>query len=193
MANLSVRRGEPRQALAGTMDPFRAMESLRTMDPFRMMRELMGVDPFAGMVAPAGAMFAPDIEIKETKDAFVLCADLPGVREQDVEISITGNRMTVSGKREEEERREDDRYFAYERSYGSFSRSFALPESADLERVHADLKDGVLHIDVPKRAEMTARKVEIGRGEKAAGKETEKTTGKEAEKRAPEAHSKKAA
>lgn len=106
-------------------------------------------------------MFAPDIELKETKDAYVVKADLPGVHDEDIEVSITGNRLTVSGKREEEERQEDDRYFAYERSYGAFSRSFVMPESADLERVKANLKEGVLHVTVPKKAEMQARKIEI--------------------------------
>src|SRR5262249_8334978 len=88
--------------------------------------------------------------------------DLPGVREQDLEVSVTGYRLTVSGKREEEERREDDRYFAYERSYGSFSRSFVMPEGADVESVKAELKDGVLHIIVPKKAEVQPRPIGVG-------------------------------
>ncbi len=162
MANLSIRRNEPREPITTSWDPSRAMGSMFTLDPYRMIRDIMGADPFASLVAPMGTMFAPDIEIKETKDAYVLKADLPGVRDADLEVSVMGNRLTVSGKREEEERREDDRYFAYERSYGAFSRSFVLPESGDLEKIKADLKDGVLHIEVPKKAEAQARRVEIG-------------------------------
>lgn len=173
MANLSIRKGQERERTqASVWDPLRGMESLRAWDPFRMMRDILGTDPFAGLVAPmAGGIFAPDIEVKETKDAYVFKADLPGVREQDLEVSVTGNRLTVGGKREEEERREDDRYFAYERSYGSFSRSFALPEGADVESVKADLKDGVLNIIVPKKAEVQPRRIEVG--QKGAGKEIE--------------------
>lgn len=167
MANLSIRRGEPRQE-ATVWDPFRMME--RAMDPVRMIREMMGADPFAGLVSPGGAMFAPDIEIKETKDAYVLRADLPGVKMDDIEVSVTGNRLTVSGKREEEQRREEDRFFAYERSYGSFSRSFVLPEGADLDKLQARLDNGVLEIAVPKRAEVQARRIQIGGGKGEAEK-----------------------
>lgn len=178
MADLSIRRGGSREVFAGS-----SWEPLRALDPLRMMRELFNMDPFAGMVVPGATAFAPEIEIKETKDAFAINVDLPGVREQDVEVSIAGDRITVSGKREEEERREDDRYFAYERSYGAFSRSFALPPSADPERTKAALKDGVLHIEVPKRTEMQARKVPIGGGEKAQEPEREKKAGGEPERK----------
>jgi HSP20 family protein len=161
MANLSIRRGEPRQE-AAVWDPLRGMDPRSPFDPLRMMRDLMGIDPFAGLVSPSSAMFAPEIEIKETKDGYVLRADLPGVQMADLEVSVTGNRITVSGKRQEEERREDDRYFAYERSFGSFSRSFVMPEGADLDNIKARLEDGVLELTVPKRAEVQARRVEIG-------------------------------
>jgi HSP20 family protein len=178
MANLSIRRGEPRQETA-VWDPFRMMDPMRGFDPVRMIRDMMGADPFAGLVAPGGGAFAPDIEIKETKDAYILKADLPGVQADDLEVSVMGNRLTVGGKREEEQRREDDRYFAYERSYGAFSRSFVLPEGADLDKLKAELKDGVLQIAVPKKAEVQARKIEI------SGQQTPtKVEGQKGEKKA---------
>src|SRR5437588_593257 len=97
-------------------------------EPLRLMRDLMGFDPFAEMfptVNRSEAMtFAPRFEVKETKDAYLFKADLPGIEEKDVDITLTGNRVTVSGQREAEQREESDRYYAYERSYGSFSRSF---------------------------------------------------------------------
>jgi HSP20 family protein len=185
MANLSIRKNEPREPMAktwdprGTMSPLRAMDPFRMMDPFRVIRDMMSMDPFAGLVAPMSEIFAPDIELKETKDTYVLKADLPGVQDEDLDVSITGNRLTVSGRREEEERQEDDRYFAYERSYGTFSRSFVLPEGADLDKVKAELKAGVLQLNVPKRAEMQARKVEIG-GAKEAKPEQGKPESKKA-------------
>jgi HSP20 family protein len=165
MANLSIRRGEQREAPATVWDPF------RSIDPFRMIRSMLGADPFAGLVAPTGMLFEPDIEIKETKDSYLLKVDVPGVREDDLDVSMVGNRLIINGKREEEERREDERFFVYERSYGSFSRSFVLPEGCDPDRIKADLRSGVLTITVPKKAEMQARKVEIagGKEEKAIG------------------------
>lgn len=178
MANLNIRRGEPReQGLARPFDPMRAM------DPFRMIREMMAGDVFGGLVPAASEIFAPDIEVKETKDAFVVCADLPGVREDDIEVDVTGNRLTLSGKREEERRDESDRYFAYERSYGSFSRSLTLPEGADMENVRADLKNGVLEISIPKKAEVQPRRVQIGKGAgqpREAAREPEKPAKKAA-------------
>lgn len=164
MANITTRRSEPHEALAGVLDPARAL------DPFRMLRDLMRGDLFAGTVPAMAEAFAPDVEIKETKDSYELTIDLPGVREQDLEVDITGNRLTVSGRREEEDRREDDRFFVYERSYGAFSRSFVLPEGADVGKVRAELRDGALHLTVPKKAEMQSRRVEIG-GKEAGGKE----------------------
>lgn len=158
MANLSIsRRGEPYDpTLSRLRDPF------RIMDPLRMIRDIMGTDVFGGLVQPTSEVFAPDIEMKESKDAFIMTADLPGVKMDDVDVNVTGNRLTVSGKREEEERDENDRYFAYERSYGAFSRSFMLPEGADIENIHADFNDGVLKIRVPKRAEVKGRRIPLG-------------------------------
>jgi HSP20 family protein len=174
MANLSVRRGEAvRRELPTAWDPRRMMESMQGMDPFRIIRDFMGMDPFAGLVAPTGGMFAPDIEIKETKEGYKLTADLPGVTMDNLEISVTGNRLTVSGRREEEQREEDERYFAYERSYGSFSRAFVLPEGTDVDNVKADLDNGVLSISIPKKAEMQPRRIEV------AGKETKVVPTKE--------------
>src|SRR5262245_5191362 len=125
---------------------------LRRFDPFRAFRDLMGWDPFAELELLGrgeGRLWMPDVEVKETKDALVFKVDLPGMSESDVEVSIVGNRLTISGKREEEKREEDERYFAYERSYGNFSRSFTLPEGCNPDAVDAELKGGVLTIKVP--------------------------------------------
>jgi HSP20 family protein len=138
-------------------------------DPFRMMREMLRWDPFQEMLpfAPSlepGAMFLPDFEVKETKDGYLFKADLPGVKEDDLEISLTGNRLVVSGKREVEKQEENETYFARERSYGTFTRTFTLPEGADVDHAKADLKNGVLTLVVPKKAEMQPRRIEVKPG-----------------------------
>ena len=109
----------------------------------------------------------------------MVTADLPGVAEGDLEVSVMGNRLVVSGRRDEEERKEDDRFFAYERTYGTFSRSFVLPEGADMSGVKAELKDGVLCIKIPKRAEVQPKRIQIGQAQKEGAA---KETGKEKEK-----------
>jgi HSP20 family protein len=140
-------------------------------DPFRVMREMLRWEPFqgAGRTFPS-ATFSPDFEVKERGDAFLIKADLPGIQEKDLDISCHGNRVTVSGQREEEKLNEGETYYACERSYGSFSRTFMLPENADLDHATAELKDGMLQLTVPKKAEEKAKKISIGQGGQKAVK-----------------------
>jgi HSP20 family protein len=77
---------------------------------------------------------------------------------------VSGNRLTVAGKREEEKKHETETYFSYERSYGTFTRSFTLPEGIESDKVQASLKDGVLSILVPKKPEAQPKKVAIKTG-----------------------------
>ncbi len=134
-------------------------------DPFRAMREMMRWDPFREMsplFAAEKGMFIPDIDVKETADAYVFKADVPGLKEKDVEVSFTGNRLTLSGKREEERREEKATYFASERSYGAFTRTFTLPPGTDVDHATAEMKDGVLTINVPKMPEVQPKKIPVG-------------------------------
>jgi HSP20 family protein len=128
-------------------------------DPFQMARELLAWDPFFG-ARPATA-FAPAFEVKETTDSFILKADLPGVAEADLDINVHNNILTVSGTRSAEERKEGESYALYERQFGSFSRSFSLPDMADGERVEAKLDQGVLTLTVAKKAEAKPRKIAL--------------------------------
>jgi HSP20 family protein len=109
----------------------------------------------------AVAGFLPSFEVKETKDSYVFKADLPGVKQEDLNISLTGNRLTISGQRNEEKKDEGETHYVHERSFGSFSRSFSLPEGIDAEHVQADLKDGVLNVVVPKKPEVQPKRILI--------------------------------
>lgn len=136
-------------------------------DPFEMMRDLLRWDSFgeAGAIVPAvgGVAFIPTFEVKETRDSYVFRADLPGMKEEEVDISLTGNRLTISGERKSEQKEEDERYYAYERSYGSFSRSFTLPQGADHEHAQAELKNGVLTVVLPKKPEVQPKRIQLGK------------------------------
>jgi len=133
-------------------------------DPFQAMRELFRWDPFqAGALVPFHGVtsFAPDFEVKENKESFVFRADLPGVAEKDLQVQLNDNRLSVSGKRESEKTEQNETFYTTERSYGSFTRSFTLPEGTDAEKAHAELKNGVLTIAIPKRPEAQPRKINV--------------------------------
>jgi HSP20 family protein len=131
-------------------------------DPFRMMDALLRWEPFRSGLGDAGSAFSPAFDVKETKDAYVVRADLPGVREADIDVSVTGNVVTISGRRELENREEGEQFFALERNYGTFMRTLTLPEGANLDDIKADLKDGVLALTIPKRPEVQPRRISIG-------------------------------
>jgi HSP20 family protein len=128
-------------------------------DPFSMARELLSWDPFFG--GRQVTAFAPAFEVKETNDAFVLKADLPGVAEGDLDIGVHNNVLTVSGSRAAEDRKEGETYALYERQFGSFTRSFSLPDIADGEKIEANLNNGVLTLSIAKKAEAKPRKIEL--------------------------------
>jgi HSP20 family protein len=129
-------------------------------DPYSLARDLLGWDPFFTAGRPASA-FAPAFEVKETTDSFILKADVPGVDEKDLDVSMHSGVLTVSGSRQSEERKEGESYALYERQYGSFTRSFSLPDMADGERVDAKLENGVLTLTIAKKAEAKPRKISI--------------------------------
>ncbi len=154
MGELSVRREAPIAPVRREWDPFRAMRSLLDWDPFRE------VSP--AMMPSRLSEFDPAFELKEVPTGFALRADMPGVKEQDLEVNLTGNRLSVKGKRESETKEEKEgTFYVYERTYGSFSRTFTLPGEIDGTKIRAELKDGVLMIDLPKRPEALAQKIPI--------------------------------
>src|SRR6202012_5898887 len=95
------------------------------------------------------ATCAPAFEVRETADRYVFKADMPGMKETNVDINVTGNRLSVTGTRETEQIEQTDTVYTEERTFGTFARSFVLPEGADVDHVQAALKEGVLTIVIP--------------------------------------------
>jgi HSP20 family protein len=172
--NALARPGQPELV----RDPFQMMRN----NPFQLMREMM-MDPFRlfQQMSPWGdvigregregreLVWSPSFEVRETDDGYVFKGDMPGVKQEDLEISLVGNNIQITGKREREQEIDEGTYHSYERSYGQFTRSFALPEVADLDKVRCDLKDGVLTLVVPKKAGTAPqrRRIQIGSGSKS--------------------------
>ena len=134
------------------------VNSRTVRDPLAVAREILSWDPWNTRAVSA---FSPTFEVKETADAFVVKADVPGVKEEDIDISLHNNVLSISGVRNPEERKEDDSYFLYERQYGSFSRSFALPEAADGDKVEAKIDGGVLTLTIGKKVSALPRKISL--------------------------------
>jgi HSP20 family protein len=128
-------------------------------DPFQLARELFAWDPFSSNRQVSA--YVPPFEVKENHEAFIVKADVPGVPESEIDIAVHNNVLTISGTRQSEERQEGDSFALYERQYGSFSRSFALPDTADGERVEAKLDSGVLTLTISKKAEAKPRKIAL--------------------------------
>jgi len=135
-------------------------------DPFALARELLGWDPFLRTELPARitqpSTFAPTFNVVEREDGYFITADVPGVREADIDVTVQDNYLVISGSRNAEERKEGDNFYIYERRYGNFSRAFALPDNADPESVEAHMKDGVLDVKVAKRETAKPRKIPLG-------------------------------
>lgn len=110
-----------------------------------------------------GAMsnWHPSVDIKETANEFILLADIPGVKPEEIEISMEKNVLTVKGSRELSTDESDDNWSRTERVHGSFFRQFTLPESADSENITARSKHGVLELVIPKIERPQSRKIQI--------------------------------
>jgi HSP20 family protein len=106
----------------------------------------------------------PAMDLVETDEHFVLKADLPGISENDVNIEVENNVLTVSGERKTEHEEKHEGYYRLERATGAFARSLTLPEGIDAEAVGATFDNGVLEVRIPKPVQAQPRKVQIGVG-----------------------------
>ncbi len=128
-------------------------------DPFEEMNRLH--DHFLGGRGLAKQAFKVAVDIREEDDAFYVDAEVPGLKAEDVKVDVEKNVLTLSGERNVEKEETEGTYRRVERQYGSFSRSFTLPETVDTDNISADLKDGVLALRLPKKEAPTPRKIAV--------------------------------
>src|ERR1041385_909080 len=103
----------------------------------------------------------PSVDIYENKDNIFLEAELPGMNRDDFELSVENNVITLRGERQFEKKDDSDNYHRVERSYGSFTRSFTLPQTVSAEGANAEYRNGVLRVTLPKREETKARRIQV--------------------------------
>ncbi len=144
--------------------------SRQDVDPFRSLRREME-DAFrmfdSGLPTLSVGAKAPAVNVAETANAIEVTAELPGVEEKDIKVGLEGNRLTISGEKKQESKREEKDWHVEERSYGSFYRSMSLPFTPADGAVEAHLDKGVLHVTVKKPADAagSAKTIEIKTGE----------------------------
>ena len=105
--------------------------------------------------------WSPAVDVSEEKDHYLIKADLPGMRKEDIQIALENDVLIVRGERKSEDETKEKNYHRVERSYGVFERRLSLGNAVDQERIKASYKDGVLVIDAPKSAQAKARKIEV--------------------------------
>ena len=157
--------------------------SIVRYDPFRDLRTLQeevnrlfsaNLTPGFGGEGIGRGAWNPSVDIYENKDHIVLEAELPGMNREDFELSVENNVITLRGERRFEKKDETDNYHRVERSYGSFTRSFTLPQTVSAEGATAEYRNGVLRVTLAKREDAKARRIEIsGEGTAASGKTIE--------------------
>jgi HSP20 family protein len=144
------------------------MTSITRWDPFRnfstlqdQVNQLLGSSFKAGQENSSLTTWAPAVDVYETENELVIKADLPDIEEKAIDVQVENHMLTIRGERKLEESVKEDNYLRVERAYGSFSRSFSLPNTVNTEAIQATYKNGVLRVELPKRAESKPKQVKI--------------------------------
>lgn len=138
--------------------------TLMTYHPFRSLQEDINrlfEDVFSDNVFSTTRGWSPSVDIVEKSDAFVVTAELPGVRSEDVKLNMTNNVLSLSGEKKFEREEKESNYYRAERAYGTFQRSFTFPVPVEANKIKAMYKNGVLTITVPKGEKAKPKQIPI--------------------------------
>jgi len=139
-------------------DPFRELEDVSNRLNRVFGRPLARMEPNEMFTV---ADWMPSADISETDTAYLIKAEIPGVNKEDVKVTIENGMLTIQGERKMEKEEKDKKFHRIERSYGSFMRSFRVPDDADESAVKAEFKDGVLNITLTKSAKAKPKAVNV--------------------------------
>jgi len=137
--------------------PFGELGSLRT-DMDRLWNQFIGERPHSKAFVEE---WAPSVDISETKDSFVVKAELPGLEAKDVDVSISGDLLIMKGEKKREEEEKDEHHYCAERFYGSFQRVFRLPTGVKGDKIEATFDKGVLKVTLPKIEEAKKKEIKV--------------------------------
>lgn len=137
------------------------MNTLSIWNPIHEMDELFHGRLASALGAGGAQSWSPVVDVEESAGSYTIRAELPGLSKEKVNVTVENGVLTLSGARDLERKVETKTFHRVERSHGSFSRSFALPEDVDAENVAASFKDGLLEIKIAKREEALAKSIEV--------------------------------
>jgi HSP20 family protein len=144
-------------------EPLRELSSLQN-EMNRLFNTVFDTPSAGGGNGGQTRRWVPAMDLLETADHFVLRADLPGMRQEDVAIELEDNVLTISGERKAEHEERQEGYYRVERAFGGFSRSLTLPKGIDASAVGAEFNNGVLEVRIPKPEERKPHKISIAVG-----------------------------
>ncbi len=142
---------------------------LRTLEPFKELTDLQGrLNKVFESVLPSTSQkdmgnWVPAVDVYETENSVEIEMEAPGIDEKDLKVKLEDSTLTISGERNYEKKEEKHNYYRMERSYGSFKRSFLLPDNVDKDAIKAKYENGILKVSIPKKAESKAKEISIGK------------------------------
>ena len=137
-------------------DPFSEMD-----DMFDRYTKAVGWPRRGSQELMATGDWAPRVDISETDHEFIIKAEIPEVGKEDLKVTVDNNVLTIRGERKQEKEEKDKKFHRVERYYGTFARSFTLPENVDQAKIEASFKDGMLNLRLPKTGEVRAKEIEV--------------------------------
>ncbi|WP_089939305.1 Hsp20/alpha crystallin family protein [Candidatus Entotheonella palauensis] len=138
-------------------EPSEGLTSLRR-DMDRLLDDFFGNSPFH---FERGDGFSPNVEVSDTKESVIVKAQVPGVSQENIQVSVTDDSLTLKGEMKEEETKDEKNIYRREFRYGSFSRTIPLPTAVHSEKAEAKLKDGVLEITIPKSEKAKVKEIPV--------------------------------
>lgn len=142
-------------------DPFRELEEMNDRLNRVFGRSSLATTSGAGKEGFFSFDWTPSVDIAETPEAFEIKAELPDVKKEDVKVTVEDGELRISGERKQEKEEKSKKYHRIERSYGSFMRSFTLPENVDDSKLTAEYKDGLLNVRLPKSEKAKPKAVAV--------------------------------
>jgi len=141
--------------------PFRELAPFREFERMRREMDRLWDSFFERKPGREEVEWLPALDVSETKDEIVIKAEVPGMEAKDIDISLSGEVLTIKGEKKQEKEQKDENYHMTERSYGAFSRSVRLPQEVQGDKIAAKYKDGVLKITLPKSEKAKAKEIKI--------------------------------